>query len=591
VNVSAGYRALSFSGYGAKFTTPGTVSFNMIRLPLVGRTATPTKLWHTIYVEVRNTDSVGTILATGSVRVCDTLNLLQGVEILLRDPTTLALKTLNQTNFGATYFIGYYAKDVNGAYADCGEGFGTISNFASVSYYKHGVTGAWNSYSGNPQIAIETWLATSPVASTATVLIPTSVQAGSVGHTQCDPIVQANLLPSIDLLLPPNIYAIVGREMSVYFDNILSGDIPAINWDCTCTVGIQQTERWMLNAVGTTTTTLTIDARLLKNKEPIFATTSTSLTVVATSAGTGVNRKCLSIGDSVTANGYYIRELLNLFGAGDPMDITLMGTQLSAPYQGLWNVGVPYATNDLVLHPAGYGLWYAKAPSTGVTPVEGASWTQTVPTQAALAGSIVKHEGRGGWDTDKYYTDVTSPFVFTGSFSFSSYMAANSYTAPDWVFLALGINDIFHLFDDAAVIAKTTAAMAQWESMFANIHAYDSNIKIGVMITIPPTANQDAFGANYTSEQTRWRYRRNLSIWNRQVINQFKNRTAGKIYLVPMNCNMDTVNGMWTSVAATPVNSRSLVMVNRQTNGVHPPPNEASLQMADTLHAFLKAQG
>ena len=41
-------------------------------------------------------------------------------------------------------------------------------------------------------------------------------------------------------------------------------------------------------------------------------------------------------------------------------------------YRGLWLVGTTYATGDSVKHGGSY--WLANAPSTGVTPVEGASW-------------------------------------------------------------------------------------------------------------------------------------------------------------------------------------------------------------------------
>lgn len=49
-------------------------------------------------------------------------------------------------------------------------------------------------------------------------------------------------------------------------------------------------------------------------------------------------------------------------------------------YRGLWLVGTAYATGDSVKHGGSY--WLANAPSTGVTPVEGASWS-------AVAGASV----------------------------------------------------------------------------------------------------------------------------------------------------------------------------------------------------------
>lgn len=61
--------------------------------------------------------------------------------------------------------------------------------------------------------------------------------------------------------------------------------------------------------------------------------------------------------------------------AGAAAAIKNLGT-----YRGLWLVGTTYATGDSVKHGSSY--WLANAPSTGVTPVEGASWS-------AVAGASV----------------------------------------------------------------------------------------------------------------------------------------------------------------------------------------------------------
>ena len=64
-------------------------------------------------------------------------------------------------------------------------------------------------------------------------------------------------------------------------------------------------------------------------------------------------------------------------------------------YRGLWLVGTAYATGDSVKHGGSY--WLANAPSTGVSPVEGASWS-------AVAGASVVADPAATEQTTKLLT-------------------------------------------------------------------------------------------------------------------------------------------------------------------------------------------
>ena len=198
------------------------------------------------------------------------------------------------------------------------------------------------------------------------------------------------------------------------------------------------------------------------------------------------------------------------------------------------------------------------------------------------------HEGYPGW-TIAAFMGASSPFYYGGAFNFGTYMSTHSYTGVDYVFVHLGINDLFTYTTDAEVVAASVGMLADLETMIASIHAYDANINIGIMLTIPPSFTQDAFGASYYSGYTRWRNKRNTVVYAAQLIEHFKGRTVtDKIHLVPVNLTLDTVNNM-SSASATPVNSRSTVTVTRQSNGVHPAVQGYN-QMADTVYAFLKCQ-
>jgi lysophospholipase L1-like esterase len=333
-----------------------------------------------------------------------------------------------------------------------------------------------------------------------------------------------------DVVMPPYVYAVVGREASVYLDNLVYQDAGDFHWDVTCTQGQHQNERWtsgLAPAPGTVALSLGIYS---KDSETLLTSASTSLVVKAAGAGAGLNRKVLVIGDSTTAAGTTTGELVNIFST-DAMAITLLGTK--------------------------------------------------------GAGSN-KHEGISGWTVNQFFTDVTSPFVFSGAFNFSSYMSANAYAAVDWVLINLGINDVFSQTSDAGVDSVAAAMAIQLESMITSIHAFDPAVRIGLCVTTPPSATNDGFGANYGCGQTRWRFKRNILRLGRTIINQFQGReTSGKTFIVPLLVCLDTLHNMQSATVAA--NSRTATTVTRLTNGVHPDAT-GYYQCADAYYAFLKGQ-
>lgn len=330
------------------------------------------------------------------------------------------------------------------------------------------------------------------------------------------------------LNLPPKIYAVVGKEVSVYFDNLMIDDAAKYNFNVDCSAGQQQDERW--TATPSTAGTAALSVAVHKDYSDVYdilTMGSASVVTAAAGAGTGVAKTYLQIGDSTTKGMIELGTLADLFGA-DPMDLTLMGTQGASP-----------------------------------------NW----------------HEGHPGKDTNYIYTNTASPFVFSGAFSFSQYMTAQGYPGLDFAGIHLGINDMYAQFADYQVDAQLAASMAQIEGMVTSIHAYSASIKIGILLDIPPSRSQDSFGANDPCGQTRWRYKRNIILWVRRLIAQFGGRESGNVYLVPFGSNLDTTHNMaQTTVAA---NSRTSVTVARQVNALHPDaPGYA--QMSDAVYYWLK---
>jgi len=102
--------------------------------------------------------------------------------------------------------------------------------------------------------------------------------------------------------------------------------------------------------------------------------------------------------------------------------------------------------------------------------------------------------------------------------------------------------------------------------MIANIRAYSATTKIGIMLTTPPNASQDAFGTAHGWVQTQWRYRLNNYELVKRAMARFIFRT--KIYLIPTHQNIDAANNI--------------------NDGVHPK-TAGYNEMGDTVYYWLKS--
>ena len=327
-----------------------------------------------------------------------------------------------------------------------------------------------------------------------------------------------------ELLLPP-VYAVVGRECNVYFDGLTQAKHNDLAWDVTCAIGTQQDERFtVVPTTASTSTALTITAQDKSTLTSVATKTGTIQVAAATAAGT---LTCLFIGDSTTASGEVVTEVNVLDTADANIALTMIGTQGS-----------------------GANL----------------------------------HEGHAGWSATTF-TTTGSPFFIGGKIDFAAYMTANAYTSVDRVAINLGINDMFAATTDAEAKIAADTCIDNIGKLITSIHRYNANCIIGVALTSPPSISQDAFGKNYASGQTYYRFKRNLTILYSKMLAKFSGLTASKVWLLPYNISLDTENNMISEVVT--VNSRNSLQVIRQVNGVHPG-QSGYLQIADTAYAWIK---
>ena len=339
------------------------------------------------------------------------------------------------------------------------------------------------------------------------------------------------------LNLPSKLYALVGEELNIYFDNLVDGHDTDYVFNVDCGVGRQLERCYRVEPTEAGTYTLSISAT---NREGVTVRKNSTLYVADTSAGSGVTRSLIVLGDSTTNNSIAVTKL-----------------------------NTNYATDVMNL--------------------------ETIGTRGRDANM---HEGRSGWTFRAYFTvqtdsgapDVFNPFFNpeTETFDAAYYFANSGIKKPDWFFINLGINDTFGYTLDSILEGVIDGLNSMCDSMIASIKEASPNTKIGVVLTIPPNYSQDAFGKAYKCGQTRARYKHNNVIWVDNQIRRYENREEEGIYLIPIHTNLDTKYNMGMETNYHNKRNTTMTYESPITNGGVHPVDSGYWQIADVHWFFLK---
>lgn len=411
-----------------------------------------------------------------------------------------------------------------------------------------------------------------------------------------------------ELVIPPAIYGVHGRECNVYLENLHIGDSSEFHHNINANGGSQQNERLTWIPAGALSSgTITIEA-INKRSGALLRTVTAQQLAAASSAGSGLTKSVLLIGDSLTEAGTITQTLLDIAGP-DVMKVALVGTRGTAPNKhegrGGWTVNdytttgrtfYRFTVSGVSVAPAINSTEYSHNGSVYMVQevaLSGGAGTITCSVTSGGAplasGTLTKSNAGAGDSTIAFSASAAvsgNPFWISGALNFGQYLTNNGFAAPDWALIQLGTNDIFSYTSDATASSVADTAFAKLDNLIASIKAADANTKIGLMIPPPPSFDQDSFGSNYSTGQARWRFKRNILIWARQLIAKYSGQEASRVYVVPSNTALDTVNNM-SRAASAPVNSRSSITVQRQSNGVHPA-TSGYQQIGDAVWAFLK---
>jgi len=430
-------------------------------------------------------------------------------------------------------------------------------------------------------------------------------------------------LPS--LVMPPKLYAMQRTkvdtepkidqtlETRIYPEHLLVEDYKLYEHDVTCNRGQQRNRGFVWNATqndpaGSYPLTWALHD---KQKGLQVASASTTIQLAALNAKSGQTVKALVIGDSLVNAGYITQRLLDI-AADDVMKVQLLGTRGTGlnkhEGRGGWKISdyatagrsdykftVSGVTTAPAINSTTYGfdgrtyLVQEVSLSGGSGYIIASLYSGAAPSSLGVSGILTKANSGLG-DATISFSNLeavpTNPFwnASTSKLDFSRYLSVNSLATPDYVFIQLGVNDVFGLTSDKAVEDFTVGAFSQLDNLIAAIKAAAPSVKIAVAAS-PVGANQDAFGTSYGCGQPAWRYRRNLVMYNKQLYAHYSGKEAQSIYVLGSGVGVDTENNF--PAETLKINAHNVATISAQNNGVHPDRSGYN-QISDGWFPFMK---
>ena len=347
------------------------------------------------------------------------------------------------------------------------------------------------------------------------------------------------------LILPPNIYASVGNEMNLYFDNIFLCLNPRnYAFEFHCDIGRCDEKRWycipVADDIGVHTATLRI-----WNESGIAAEGKTRIMVRDPTVKNKSSFRLLMIGDSLTDQSYFparVHSLCLQYG----FNITMLGTNCPEELR--------HDPFQLICYP--------------------------IPEQ--LKG--VRHEGWGGWSAHSFlyktqpdkcmpfhHWNRCSPFLEAdGRFDFQSYLDRNAdCLPPDIITIILGCNDIQGATDET-IEARVNFWLENEEKLISELRKAAPDAIFGLSFILPGAQSQDAYGKNFGCSIHAWQSTRNRFYANARFLQHFGGREQEKIHLLPLQVNLDRNHGF--PKQKEPVAQDLPETMLRQCNAYHPTP-------------------
>lgn len=282
--------------------------------------------------------------------------------------------------------------------------------------------------------------------------------------------------------IPSPMYLRLNKPMSIFKRNILRPNYELAFGNYTNATDIRAYDNETV-IEGTAMGTKSVQCRTLNSKMAVENTKFVSLVISDTAPGT---KSMLAIGDSFLTQNSLVKRIIELFSEDEGV-LTTIGTGGNSEQ-----------------HYEGYA---------------GKKWTDFA-------------DGFSG-----------SPFG-ESDFDFSYYMTTQGYSAPDYVYIQLGTNDVpaFSPISAADVLNVVNAA----RKIINKIHQYNSSIKIAVGLTVMPTLDAEKFAERYNGVGWNWIMRWNMQVQNKAIMDAFAD--TANVRIVPNNLCLNSAEDISDNV-------------------------------------------
>jgi len=341
------------------------------------------------------------------------------------------------------------------------------------------------------------------------------------------------------LTLPAHWFAVVGQEMSLYYDNVVLTETPENDrFGIECNLAGESGERcWKVTPTAKDAGDHSLTVTVSDAAGTVLGRASTSLRVIPANAGAGRQVALLIVGDSLTHATAYPNAIASLLSQPENPKWQMLGTHRPAGAQE----GVA---------PEGYGGWTWARFTTHYEP-----------------------------NPDGTYNKRSSPFVFLGGekkpvLDVARYLDESfGGKRPTHVTFLLGINDCFGADPEvpSAIDERIDVMFAEADKLVAAFRSAAPEAELGICLTTPPNARESVFEANYKGRFHRWGWKRIQHRLVEREIAKFAGREAENTFVVPTELNIDPVDGY------------------PENNGVHP--NAFGYkQIGASIYAWLKSR-
>ena len=381
--------------------------------------------------------------------------------------------------------------------------------------------------------------------------------------------------PGLKMVLPEVIYAVPGIESNIYFENIVdSATIKAYAVEVKCAKGTHGNHRWFWTPTAKDAgKTYDLEVRLFNDYGKVAS--AKAKVVVAKEPADRKQKFTLALLAASGVNCGYPAHLLKVMRENGFVNYTPIGKHSGG--------GRPPVPGGLAHDGYGGFSWGCFLERWLYTAEElPQAQNEAEREQMRLLGVVNRPKSQAYRLRSPLLKIVNGKKVL----DIPGWLKQiNQGKAPDYIVIQLGGNDMFSAMANTRE-KRLQLALKNARTLLAALRKHAPKAIIGVA-TNPCGCDQDGFGANYGSFQSKYQYRRNIQSYNRALTAFVKELKDPGIRLIPLHQSIDP-DGSYMKGNYF-VHARSKKKVLRDRNALHPG-QAGGAQLGDAIYCWLRKQ-